>query len=225
MLTRETARRYDRSMNGFSSSGASSTARVISVGDEFSLVTFTADLLLYPVDSTKEPARRSPPAGPSLTASIAQPSRRKKRVPQQDQRFQSGGLNFPVIPIFPVIPAFPSFQFSPSFRFSAIPIFLRHSGESRNLRAAMHSVFHRSDGSTPFRLSVILISPVIPIFSRHSGESRNLRAAMHSGFRRSDGSTPFRFFRHSNFLPSFRRKPESTRCDGLRLSPKRRIHT
>ena len=67
-------------------------------------------------------------------------------------------------------------------------------------------------------------------FCRHSGASRNLRATMNSAFRQSDGFTPYRFSRHSGFpsfpiLPSFRRKPESTRHDGLRFSPERRIHT
>ena len=70
---------------------------------------------------------------------------------------------------FPVIPGLPSSRV------------FRHSGESRNLCAAIDSAFRRSDGSAPFRF------PRHSDSSRHSGESRNLRPAMDSGFRRSDG--------------------------------------
>ena len=126
--------------------------------------------------------------------------------------------------------------------------FPRHSGASRNLRAAMDSVF-----------PVIPIPPVIPaqagiqgvwsysrsfrLPSRHSGASRNPGRVViftvippppsrHSGLRRNPGRVaiftviPDPSSRHTGSpQPSFRRKPESTRCDGLRFSPERRLHT
>ena len=94
---------------------------------------------------------------------------------------------------FSDIPIFPSFQFS------------RHSGESRNLHAALDSGFRQSDGPTPNHrkepppLAGITLAPQffrhsnLPRhfnFPRHSGESRNLHAAMDTGFRQDDGPTP-----------------------------------
>ena len=57
---------------------------------------------------------------------------------------------------------------------------------------------------------------------RHSGASRNLRPVIPS-FRRKPESTRFRTVIpaqagiYTLVIPSFRRKPESTRCDGLRV--------
>ena len=48
-----------------------------------------------------------------------------------------------------VIPIFPSFRFSVIPVFPSFRRFSRHSGESRNLRAAMDSGFRRNDGSIP----------------------------------------------------------------------------
>ena len=114
------------------------------------------------------------------------------------RRNGSTPFRLPRHPDFPVIPVSPSFRrkpestrhdglrFSPAQRIRTIPIFpsyrgFRHSGESRNLCAAIDSAFRRSDGSTPFRF------PRHSDSSRHSGASRNLRATMDSALRRSNG--------------------------------------
>ena len=137
---------------------------------------------------------------------------------------------FPITPIFPVIPAkagIYALRWTPACARATDP----HHTDFPVIpgKAGIHALrwtplFARA--TDPHHSS----SPSLR-FPRHSGESRNLHAAMDSGFRRSNGSTPYRFSpsfqfpRHSEFFPSFRRKPESTRYDGLRFSPERRIHT
>ena len=113
---------------------------------------------------------------------------------------------FPVIPILPVIPAFAgiyalrwtmaflSFRFFPSFR--------------RKPESTHHDELRFSPER---RIHTIPIFPSYRLF-RHSGASRNLRATM-------DAERPGL----TCLQPSFRRKPESTRYDRLRFSPKRRI--
>ena len=117
----------------------------------------------------------------------------------------------------PCLAVFPSFQFSRHSKF------FRHSGESRNLHAALDSGFRRSDGPTPKpperkhhplpASSLPRSFSVIPIFlsfqffrhfnfPRHSGESRNPHAALDSGFRQSDSPTPPRSMPQNPQAPS-----------------------
>ena len=100
---------------------------------------------------------------------LPQPSfRRKPESTRRDRLRFSRHSDFPVIPAKAGIyalrwtPVFPSFRIpQPSFRrkpestrrdglqFSHHSEFFRHSGASRNLRAAMDSGFRRNDGSIP----------------------------------------------------------------------------
>ena len=138
----------------------------------------------------------------------------------------------------------PSFRLAPESTrcgFTVIPAqagiyalrFYRHSGASRNLRAAVLPSFRRKPESTRGGFSVIPAQAGIYAlrFSRHSGASRNLRIAIFrhsgasrnlrvataSGFRRSDGSAP---------KPPARKHYHGRRQDGIifpgRFNPRRR---
>ena len=66
-----------------------------------------------------------------------------------------------------------------------------------------------------------------PVFARATAPHLNHTKGntANRGGRQRFQSGGFNFFPSFQFSPSFRRKPESTRCDGLRFSPERRIHT
>ena len=100
--------------------------------------------------------------------------------------------------------SFPVVQFFPSFRLSRHSAFPRHSGESRNLRAAIFPSFRRKPESTPCDSS------------RHSGASRNLRPALSPSFRRKPESTPHDGLR---FSPESRLHTQTTGKEPLPPRP------
>ena len=96
---------------------------------------------------------------------------------------------------------------------------LRHSGASRNLHAAIDSGFRRSHGSTPKPPDKETPPP-----SRYCQKQARIAFpppnAGSVSFLGGLGVDPS----SRQKPPSFRRKPESTRCDGLRFSPARPAH-
>ena len=163
--------------------------------------------------------------GPGLTC--LQPSfRRKPESTRHDE------LRFSLERRIHTIPIFPSYRF------------FRHSGASRNLRAATNSAFRRSNGSTPYRFSRHTGYSVIPaqagIYAlRWTQVFARATDPHHTDFPVIPAQAGIYALRwtqvfaratdphHTDFpvtpvFPSFRRKPESTRHDGLRFSPERR---